>query len=86
MNRKLPTALEKAFKTAVGDENGPNVMTGYDEGATNCIIESFLRSICNNTDFLTVIIAITGEISEDRNFKDELLKYLTTQGCVGKDT
>jgi len=33
----------------VGEAKGPNVMTGYEDGATNCIVDSFLRSICLQT-------------------------------------
>ena len=43
--RRLPTAWDKDIKTSVGEANGPNVMTGYDDGATNFIIDSFCKLI-----------------------------------------
>ncbi len=48
--RKLPIAWDKDIKTAVCEENGPNVMTGYEDGAVNRIPDSFLRSICSWKD------------------------------------
>lgn len=44
--RRLPIAFDRDVKTAVGEAKGPNVMTGYEDGATKCIVDSFLRSIC----------------------------------------
>lgn len=44
--RKLPMAWDKDFRTSVGEAKRPNVTTGYDDGAMNWIIDSFLRSIC----------------------------------------
>ena len=44
--RKLPIACDKDIKTAVGEVNGPNVMTGYEDEATNFIVDSFRKSTC----------------------------------------
>lgn len=44
--RRLPTAWERETRTAVGEVKGPNVITGYEDGAMNFIVDSFLRSIC----------------------------------------
>lgn len=41
----IPTARDKDLITSAGDANGPNVMTGYGDGALNSIVDSFLRSI-----------------------------------------
>ena len=38
-------ACDRDSKTAVGEENGPNVIIGYDVGAIILMIPSFLRSI-----------------------------------------
>lgn len=38
-------ACDKDSKTAVGEENGPNVIIGYAVGAVIRMIPSFLRSI-----------------------------------------
>lgn len=41
-----PIAWDNDIRTSVGEGNGPNVMTGYEYGARNCIVDSFLKSIC----------------------------------------
>lgn len=41
----LPTAWDKETKTWVGEGNGPNVITGKDNGATNFMVDSFRKSI-----------------------------------------
>jgi len=38
-------ACERDSKTAVGEENGPNVIIGYDAGEIILMIPSFRRSI-----------------------------------------
>lgn len=43
--KKIPMACERDSKTAVGEENGPNVIIGYDAGEIILMIPSFRRSI-----------------------------------------
>jgi len=45
--RKLPIAFDRDINTSVGETKGPNVMTGYEDGAMKRIVDSFLRSICS---------------------------------------
>lgn len=45
--RKLPIAFDRDINTSVGEAKGPNVMTGYEDGAMKRIVDSFLRSICS---------------------------------------
>jgi len=56
--RKLPIAFDRELNTSVGEAKGPNVTTGYEDGETNCIVDSFLRSIClqTNKQMLTKIV------------------------------
>jgi len=39
-------AFDRDIKTSVDEGKGPNVMTGYEDEATNCTVDSLLRSIC----------------------------------------
>ena len=45
IKKKLLIAFDRDITTTVGEANGPNVTIGDDDVATNCIIDSFLRSI-----------------------------------------
>jgi hypothetical protein len=63
-------ACERDSKTAVGEENGPNVIIGYDAGEIILMIPSFRRSISH----FRVVSARTPSVSP-------VGRTTSTQGC-----